>query len=708
MGNRVTGTTGDLASLVAPRSIALVGASGDRTKVGAMPLHFLQKYQYQGRIYPVNPGYTEINGLRCYASVTEIPDEIDLMVVTVGASQVQPLIESLPPGKVKSALVLTSGYAEVGEEGRRRQQELVRAARSRGIRLCGPNSVGVVNLFEAVVPCISQAFDAVFSPGPVAFVTQSGALGTAVIALARQAGIHLGYFISTGNEADLDFTDFCEYFIDDPNVRVIAGYLEGVRDGRKFAACARRALAAGKPVVLLKVGRSEVGKAAAQSHTGSLAGSAELYQHVFDRCGVVQVHSIEAMLDVLKILSAWNGAAIGPRIAVLTHSGGTGVLLSDVCTDHGLTLPPASAALKAELQKSLPPYAALTNPVDMTANVIFKADVMVGCLETALRSGEYDTGILSVNLMWRIADQLADHLIGLRERQERPFAVNWIGVPEAQAIRLQAAGVPVYSDPARCVQAVAAAIRWAGAREAALAATSPGLAATTPPLDPAAPAPLPASYRERAALLERYGLPLAPAHLVTSMAEATEKAARLGYPVVAKLVSDAASHKSDVGGVILGIRSEAELAAAWERLSRLTEQYPAEGILIQSQVQGGMEIFAGGKRDPVFGPVVVFGMGGIYVEILRETAVALAPLTAAEAEALIRRSRAYDLLCGARGQARRDLPALADVLVRLSRLMAEQPVASMDLNPVMVMPEGQGAIVADFRIFFGGDGGAAD
>jgi len=684
-------TRAAIERLVAPKTIAILGASSDRTKVGALPLSFLRKYGYAGRIFPVNPGSTEIDGLPCYPSVVAVPGTVDLLVVSVPVERVVSALAECEPGKVGVALVLTSGYAEVGAEGAARQAELRRVAHERNIRVCGPNSVGSVNLWNAVVPTISQAFDQTMEPGPIAFVTQSGALGTAVVALGRAAGVKVGHFISTGNEADLDFADFCDYFVDDPGTRVIAGYVEGVRDGRKLATALGRALAAGKPVVLLKVGRSAVGQKAARSHTGALVGADEVYGAVMTRYGAVRVGSIEGLIDALKLFSALPGE-MGDRLALLSHSGGTGVLMADVCDDRGLRVPPADEALRARLATRLPSYAAFGNPVDMTANVVFRPRLMVDCLEDALVSPEFDAGLLSVNLIWRAADELADALVELRARQPKPFAVAWIGMPERVTDKLQAGGVPAFPDPVRCVDAVAHAAWWTKIRRSLKDvepdATPSGRVGTT----------VPDGYRSQAALLERYGLPLVPWRLATTADEARAAAHAFGYPLVLKAIGGGALlHKSDVGGVVLDIAGEAMLVAAFERLAGLVERHAGEGVLVQPMVRG-LEAFVGARRDPTFGPVVVVGLGGIYVEVLREVTLRLAPLGREEARAAILGARWSPLLRGARGRKPHDVNALADVLHRVSRLAAELELESLDLNPVMVGDEGRGVAIADFRI----------
>ena len=638
----------------------------------------------------MNPGSTEIDGLPCYPSVASVPGSIDLLVVSVPVERVVSALAECERGKIGVALVLTSGYAEIGPEGAARQQELVHVAHERGIRICGPNSVGSINLWNGVVPTISQAFDQTMEPGPIAFVTQSGALGTAVVAVGRAAGVKVGHFISTGNEADLDFADFCDYFVDDPGTKVIAGYVEGVRDGRKLAAALGRALAAGKPVVLLKVGRSAVGQAAARSHTGALVGADEVYRAVMEKHGAVRVGSIEALIDCLQLVSGLPGD-VGERIGLLSHSGGTGVLMADVCDDRGLRVPPADEALRARLATRLPSYAAFANPIDMTANVVFRPKLMVDCLDDVLASPEYDAGLLSVNLIWRAADDLADALVDLRARHRKPFAVAWIGMPERVTDKLQGGGVAAFPDPVRCVEAVAQAAWWTRARRR-------GAEIATPPL-PSTLVSFPQGYRAQAAVLEKQGLPVVPWRLTTTAEEARAAGKALGYPLVLKAIGGGALlHKSDAGGVALDIAGESELDREFARLSALVRQHGGEGVLVQPMVQDAVEAFVGARRDSIFGPVVAVGLGGIYVEVLREVTVRLAPLTRDEARAAIVGARWAPLLRGARGQRPRDVDALAGVLHLTSRLIAELDVESLDLNPVMVRHEGSGVAIADFRM----------
>ncbi|HVN36366.1 MAG TPA: acetate--CoA ligase family protein [Casimicrobiaceae bacterium] len=690
-------TRASIKALLQPSSIAIAGASSDPGKLGSLPLAFLLKHGYAGAIYPVHPKLDEITGLECYRSMAAIGGDVDLLVIAVPAARIVELLDACRPGQVKSALVLSSGFAEIGSEGVALQRELQRKAREKGIRFIGPNSVGVANLHEKVIPSISQVFDqAGLVPGGIGFVTQSGAVGTAITALAHAEDVGIGYFLSTGNEGDLEFSDFCDYFADDPRIGIIAGYVESIRDGDKFRAAARKAARAGKPIVLIKVGASEVGGRAVQSHTGALAGSEAVYRAAFDELDIVRAQSIEELIDVLKMMSAFprtrRVGATG-KVAILSHSGGAGVLMADTCIAEGLDVAAPSAALVERLGKRLPPYASFANPIDMTANVIFDPALMAATVRGVVQSGEYDAVMLAVNLIWRQGAALADELASLADSSEALVGVAWIaGKPEPLA-RLKRAGVPVFSDPVRCARAIAARLRWESRRRA-VGVEKPAVAA------PAGARADLTRFAAQEALLRNYGIDLVPCGVAPDLDRAKSIARTLGYPVAAKLVARNLAHKSEIGGVHLGIDSDAALERAFAALDAIPIA-GKEGILVQRMAGGGQEIFVGMKRDDVFGPVIVVGLGGIYVEILRDTVMRLAPFDAVAAERLIRGSRFVAILDGARGQPKRDVPALAKIVARVSTLAVAQPtVLSLDLNPIVVGESG--AQVVDFKFELNG------
>jgi len=689
-------TRASIRALLQPSSIAIAGASSDPGKLGSLPLSFLIKHGYAGKIHAVHPKLDEISGVRCYKSISEIEGEVDLLVVALAAARIINLLDECRPGQVKAALILSSGFAETGPEGMQLQNELRIKAFEKGIRFIGPNSVGVANLYDKVIPSISQVFDQIsLSAGPIGFVSQSGAVGTAITALAHAEQIGIGYFVSTGNEGDLEFSDFCDYFAVDPRVRIIAGYVESIRDGDKFRAAAGKAARAGKPVVLIKVGASEAGGRAVQSHTGALAGSEEVYRTAFEQLGVIRTYSIEELIDVLKVLSAFPGSASTAnakgRVAILSHSGGAGVLMADTCVSEGLDVAPPSAVLVEALKKRLPPYASFQNPIDMTANVIFDPALMANTVRDVVQSREYDVVMLCVNLIWRQGAALSEQLATLGSMADALVGVAWIAGKAEPLAHLNGSGVPVFSDPVRCVKAFAARLRWAAKRENVIAEMNRASV-------------IPAAHRRadlgghsaQEGLLRGYGIDMAPCALVGNAEDAKSAALRLGYPVAAKLVARKLAHKSEIGGVYLNLDSDQSLAQAIAELDAIA-MANKEGILIQKMISAPLEVFVGMKRDQVFGPVIVVGLGGIYVEIIRETEMRLAPVDEAQAERLIRESKFFPLLNGARGRPKLDVAALAKLVAHVSKLaIVEGRILSLDLNPVLVTESG--AQVVDFKI----------
>ena len=685
-----------IKALLQPRSIAIVGASSDPRKLGSMPLTFLLKHGYRGKIYPIHPSLEQISGISCFKSIAEIDDHVDLLVVAVAAARINSLLEECRPGQVKAAVILSSGFAESGVEGEQLQAVLRSHALTKGIRFIGPNSVGIANLRDQVVACISQAFDEPgLASGAVGFVSQSGAVGTAITALAHAEQIGLSCFVSTGNEADLEFGDFCDYFASDPSIRIIAGYLESVRDGSKFRAAAAKAASAGKPVILIKVGTTDVGSRAVRSHTGALAGSEEVYRTAFEQSGVIRAHSIEELIDLLKVFSAFPQARITPgtrgRVAILSHSGGAGVLMGDTCFNEGLDIAAPSDRLTRALQTQLPSYAALQNPIDMTANVVFDPVLMVGTMREVVESGEYDASLLCVNLIWRQGKQLAEQLKAMAAGPDRLIAVTWIAGKREHIDELNRSGIPVFSDPVRCARAVAERLRWEGAPRAAMLIADPSRS-----IDAGAASRDLRGFQAQEQLLRAYGIPLASAVLTEDYEHARRAAAELGYPVAAKLIARNLTHKSEIGGVHLAIGSDQDLRERFAILNDIS--IPGkEGILIQKMTGGVLEIFVGMTRDPAFGPVIVVGLGGIYVEIIKETVMRLSPIDTTAAHQLLRSAKFFPLMDGARGRRKLDITGLSEIISRVSELgCAEPSILTLDLNPIMLNEHG--AQVVDFKI----------
>jgi acetyltransferase len=660
---------------------------------GGFVLQAMRRHKFNGRILPVNPRYPEIDGLKCFPDLASVEGDIDLAVLAVPAATLPASIDAVPMGKVKSALVLSSGFSEIGAEGAKLERDLVDAARAKNIRIVGPNSVGLVNLGNGLVATISQAFDRTdFPKGDVALVSQSGAFGTALVARGQQEGVGFRYFISTGNEADLQFTDLARSLIVRDDVRVLCGYLENVRDGAGFIELAQLAADLHKPIVVLKAGVTEAGSVAAKSHTGALVGSDEVAQAVFDACGVIRATDGEHLLELLKMFER-TPRAKGKRLAIVSHSGGAGVLAADAAENAGASLPLPPDSVKAALSEKLAAYATVSNPLDMTGAASLQANLMVSCLQTMLESDAYDAGVLCVALIWREGEKLLSELNALAESGAKPFAVSWSAPSDALAPQLRTARFPVIADPARAAAALARKLVHESAASTKPHGRKPGARIAARELSTTA---------GQIAVLERYGIAM-PAQTLAATLEAAEAfRAQLGGPVVVKIAAPELLHRTEAGGVAVNVGSAQQLAHAYERiLTSVKQHHPdtrIDGMLIQEMSAEGVQAFVGMKRDPAFGPIVAVGAGGTLVELFGKLAMRPAPVDPDRALAMIDGSPLGKLLGGFRGAKAFDRRALAQLISNASYLALDAPeLAEMEFNPVIVLPEGSGCVAVDYK-----------
>lgn len=688
---------GALGPLFEPRTVAIVGASEDTRRMGGgLVLRFLMKHAFQGQLLPVNPKYETVAGLQCYPSLGAIPDTVDLAVITVPAAAVAGVLSGVAPGRVRAALILTSGFGELNEAGKVLEREVLAVARERNIALIGPNSVGLVNLRSGLAASISQFFDQdTIRPGDIALVSQSGAFGTAILAQAEREGVRFGFFVSSGNEIDLEFSDFGGYLAERPDVKIVCGYVEGIRDGAKFIDFARRAARAGKPIVVLKVGASESGAEAARSHTGSLAGSDSVAQAVFDACGVLRANDGEHLLDLLKVFTR-TPAARGRRLAILSHSGGAGVLAADAAEALGATVSPMPPDLAETLAKMLPPFACVRNPLDMTGGASLQGKLMADCLRAVLAHDSFDAAILAVNLIWREGPTLLAELADVAAKSEKPFAVSWVAPASEMERALMEAPFPVFGDPARTARVLVQRLLFDERRRTAL--QSPTLQRPFPPLLASGVEGVAA----QADLLRACGVRLPREVLAKSLKEAESFRAGVNGPVAVKIASPDIAHRKEIGAVVIGVEGKAALAAAYDGvLAAAQAAVPGariDGVLVQEMVRG-VEALIGVKRDPVFGPMIAVGPGGTLVDLIGKVELHPAPLSRETAVAMLRRSPLGRLLDGYRGDPPRDASALAATIERVSWLAADRPeIVELDLNPVMVLPAGQGCVAVDYKM----------
>ena len=685
-----------LDTLLSPASVAVIGASADPTRIGGRPIAYMLAQGFQGAILPVNPNRPTIQGLQAYPTVADLPTTPDTAIIAVPGEAAADAIEALGARGTRSAVVFTAGFAEVDPAGAAAQDRLVAAARRHGMRLLGPNCLGLFNARIGYYPIFSSSFEAGWPrPGRIGIASQSGAYGTHVFGTARNRGIGTPILVTTGNEADVTVGDIIGWLVADPDTDVIAAYAEGIRDAPSFIAALAAARAARKPVVVMKVGTSAIGAHAAQSHTASIAGNDAVTDAVLREFGAVRARTTEEMLDI-AITATRRVYPARNTLGVITISGGAGVLISDAAEALGLPLPEMPANAQARL-KALLPFAAPRNPVDCTAQAFNDMALVGQFTDSMIRDGGYRsilgffTGVGGADSM---APKLRAQMHAALVRDPDRLWVLCVVASPARVAEYEADGFTVFEDPTRAVVAIHAMGRFGDAFDAAPPAP--------PPAVPQVPLP-PATPNEATAkcLLAQAGLPAVPEAACATAADAVAAATRFGYPVVLKILSPDIPHKSEIGGVILGVPDATAVTADFATLlNRAATRAPnarIEGVLVARQLQGGIECIMGVTQDPVFGPVAMFGLGGIFVEVLRDVALHRCPFGPDVAERMIRSLRGAPLLLGARGRPAADIPALAGMLARLS-VFAHQSgprLLSVELNPVLAMPEGQGAWAAD-------------
>lgn len=683
--------------MVRPESVAIIGASSDFRKVNGRPLKHLLEKGYKGRIYPVNPKYEEIAGLACYPGIRELPEVVDVAIIAVPAGLVLDVVEQLGEKGIHAAVVFSSGFGELGEQGRAMENLLQQRARALDVVLLGPNCLGFINAFENVYATFSQYADSADTRGgPVAFVTQSGAFGTAIAALANQRSLGLGYFINTGNQIDASFSELMSTAIEDERVRVAAGYLEGVRDGSELVALATRAHELGKPLVLTKVGRKESGVRAAASHTGALAVQDDVFNDILKQYGVLRARNEEKMLDMIEAF-AYIDRCSGNGLGIVTQSGGAGVMMADRAEEVGLAVPELTAATKARLRSVMPEFGAADNPVDVTGQFVAEPQLLRDSVLSVMQDPGIDVTIVWLQLMHGFADVLVEVFLDIKRQSEKPFIVCWVAAPQAAVKHLREHGIAVFHAGERAVEAVSALARFhadnARMRKT-LAAPASGQAAVITQFEDGAQATV-----KTTEVLVQAGVPMAAVSLATTADEAVQAWKRFGSPAVAlKIESPDILHKTDIGGVLLGLNDESAVNEGFSIImERATKEKPdasVSGVIVQPMSSGDTELVIGLKRDDAFGIVVMVGLGGIMVEVLRDVAFRLAPFSADEGLRMLNQLNASPVLDGVRGRPAADRQQLATLLSNISIWAAahEDAIEELDLNPVLVGPDGASVV----------------
>ena len=695
----------DLSKLVDPSSVVLVGASDRRDSIGGRTLYnLIEESAFTGELYLVNPSRGALLGRPCWPDVAALPGAPDLALVAVPAAAVIGVLNSCATRGVRFAIVLSSGFGEAGEEGKAMQDEMKRIAQRSGMRIYGPNCPGLSNINRKTGFTFSPAFKLDLRPGPIGLATQGGGLGRTFLQ-AMERGIGVGLWCSAGNEVDLDVSDFVHHMALAPDIRVIAVLLEGIKDGARFIAAVTRAAEQKKPVVVLKIGKSDYGIKAAQSHTAAISGSAEVNSAVFRQLGVIEVDDIDELVDTAWLLSRALPKG-DEQIAVYCSSGGTAALCADLVGVAGLPLASFSDDTIALLASRLPAFAAISNPVDTTADVLADMSIIDFTLEAVTRDPSVALVINAFPMEYGTATtQCAESVVRVQAKTSVPIVPVWMSDRTGEGFHaMAAAGLAPIRSIGKAVKAIARWRQygqwlqnrdpaWRASIEAAAGAAQ--LCSSTHAL----------SEVQGKAWLAEGGVRLLQSAACRTLEEASSAAERFGFPVVAKVISAAIAHKSDAGGVKVDLRTSDEVATAWEAIHRsVAASRPdanIDGILIEKMAhREGMELLVGVHRDPVFGHVLTFGAGGLYVEVMSDVARRLLPLTRRDAEALIRDVRCFALLDGARGRPRADVAALVELLLTISDLVVRHAgeIEEVELNPVWVGAVGEGAYPLDVVI----------
>jgi acetyl coenzyme A synthetase (ADP forming)-like protein len=699
-----TASVAAVRSVLAPASVAVIGASRRRGTVGGEILHNLIAGDFRGAVYPVNPAATEVQSLPAYASVGDLPGPVDLAVIAVPAASVVDVARACGMAGTRSLVVISAGFAETGKEGVARQRDLLAVCRAHGMRLVGPNCLGVLNTAPEV------QLNATFmprapTPGRVGFLSQSGGLGIAIVDAANRLRLGLSAFVSVGNKADLSGNDFIQYWEQDPDTEVILMYLESFGNARNFARIARR-VGRTKPIAAVKSGRSAAGARATSSHTGALLAASDVtVDALFRQAGVVRTDTLGELFDVAALLST-QSAPRGNRVAIITNAGGPGILCADACETSGLQVAELPARLRARLRRFLPSEAALGDPVDMIATA--SAEDYRRAIEAVGRSGVADAIIaIFIPPLVTEASDVAEAISQASTKVPPEVALLSVFMAEGEPVQLQRSGrpIPVYAFPEDAARSLGHAARYGAWREAP--------AGTVPQFDDCRPDEAAAvisralghrhgdgwlATADVARLLDCYGLRTPVARLVADAAEAERAATEIGGRIALKAVAPGLVHKSDAGAVRVGLLPGQVQAAATLMATEVAEAgFAPEGFLVQAMAPAGVELLVGVVQDRAFGPLVACGAGGTAAELLGDVAVRLTPLSDSDAHEMLRALRLFPLLEGYRGAPACDIPALEDLLLRVGALVEAHPeVAEMDLNPVIALPEGP--VVVDARI----------
>jgi acetyltransferase len=696
--------------LFSPQSVAIIGASSDTSKFTGRTLKYLIKHGYQGKIYPVNPKYKELMGIPTYSGIADLPGPVDNAFIQIPNVNLLEVIRECAEKGIRAIIIHSAGFAETSDIGKMQQREIMEIARSKGIIICGPNSAGLVNIVEKTVltPVVAMELDTLIL-GRIGFVSQSGGMMGSLLTRAQARGIGFSYLVSTGNEGDLDSTDYMEFMLEDPHTEAIIVFLEGLRNVKRFYEVAELSLQKEKPIIILKVGKSEAGAKAAKSHTGSLAGSDEVYEAVFKQKGIVRVYGLEDLFEAASLFTKFKPNT-GNRVGIVTTTGGIAMLLADECSSHGFQFPSPSKATLEKVIKGLPSFASFSNPLDVTMS-----GVGIGfgrALTLFLQDENFDIVLSVVGTSGQFAPEMSvKPILEMKKDAGKPL-LTFLNPNAEEAHRiLEKNGIPTFKTPESCARVLrnfkdyGRFLEKHREREKGTPEKieiDPLIASRAREILNSAASVL--NEFESKTLLNLFGIPVVREKMVSTLEEAIDAASQIGYPVAIKLVSKDIPHKTEAGVVQLGIQNDRELRTSFETiLHKAKANKPdarVEGMVVQEMVEKGKEVIVGMYQDLQFGPIVLFGFGGIFVELFKDVSLRLAPVQRIDVEEMVEEVKASAMLKGFRGERKSDIEAVIQVLLKLSELsiFLQDEIKEIDINPLIVLEEGRGVKAVDALI----------
>ncbi|WP_166264101.1 acetate--CoA ligase family protein [Marinobacter caseinilyticus] len=700
--------TDALDGLLSPEKIAIIGASDDTGKISGRPIEYLKRYGFQGEICPVNPRRETVQGLQCYPSIAAVPGTVDLAIIAIPGKSVIHALEECAEQHVRSCIIFSSGFAESGEEGKEIQRQISDIATQSGMRVLGPNCQGVVNLQQKSVASFSTCFaEAGLRTGYSAIISQSGAVAAMVYNLQKEWAGGIKYWIATGNEADVSVSELLDKVLDDTDVRVVQVYMEDVKKPSVLISAARKARHMAKPILALKSGKTPEGKKAASSHTGALAGEDAVVDAVFRQSGIVRVRDVHELAN-FPVLFSQQKRAVGRNVAILSNSGGLGVMMVDQCRELGLGLAKLSMSTIDELTNMLPDFASAENPIDLTAQLLNDKELLSNALPVLTRDPGVDIILFGLGIMGKGYDipAIIRDIAEANRVSRQIMAVAWVGGQSGVIEEFSRADVPVFENATMCVNAVASFADFSLGLEVGSSEEQPRLGKTegvVGSLEEYRACSVDGFLSEHKSkeLLKKWGLPVSCEVLARTEAEAVGAASTIGYPVAVKICSAAVQHKTELGGLVLNVQNEQQLrSVTTDLLAKGAEHVgmdKVEGVLVQEMLQAGFEVSLGIKRDQIFGPVLMVASGGIYIEILKDFQLLIPPVDVPTAMHAIKNLVSSPILEGARGRDVLDTEALAELISSLSLMLVQEgsQVEELDINPVFVMKKGEGVRIVD-------------